>query len=76
MTKLPPELLRALQESGGEPVRLEDPDSHIRYVLVPAEQYDRIRALAEATEADLRDRGAWLDRSEAAAREWKRENPY
>ncbi|WP_152054158.1 hypothetical protein [Tautonia marina] len=71
MTNLTPELLRAIREAGDEPVRLEDPDSRDRYVLIPADQYDRLLALADA-----RERSAWLDRSEEAAKAWMRENPY
>lgn len=76
MTNLTPELLRAIREAGDEPVRLEDPDSHDRYVLISADQYDQLRSLAEAIRADARERSAWLDRSEEAARAWMRENPY
>ncbi|WP_169977615.1 hypothetical protein [Tautonia rosea] len=70
MTILTPELLRAIREAGEEPARLEDPDSHERYVLISADQYDQLCSLAEAGE-----RSAWLDRSEEAARAWMRENP-
>jgi antibiotic biosynthesis monooxygenase (ABM) superfamily enzyme len=70
MTDLTPELLRAIREAGDEPVRLEDPDSHEYYVLIPADQYEQLRLLAES-----RERSAWLDRSEEAAKVWMRENP-
>lgn len=37
---------RAVEEHGGEPVRLIDPATNRVYVLLPADAYDRVRSLA------------------------------
>ena len=42
MTTLTPELRRELEKSGGNPVRLEDPETNTAYVLLKAEEYDRL----------------------------------
>lgn len=47
MTTLTPELQEAVRKAHGEPIRMEDPQSHTRYVLVPEEMYDRVKALLE-----------------------------
>lgn len=43
MTTLPPELRRELEKSGGNPVRLEDPETNTAYVLLKAEEHDRLK---------------------------------
>ncbi len=43
MTALTPELRREIEKSGGNPVRLKDPETDIDYVLLKAEQYDRLK---------------------------------
>lgn len=49
---LTPELLQAVERSGEEPVRLEDPETRRAYVLVRAEVYERMRALAAIDHVD------------------------
>lgn len=44
MSTLTQEQRQMLRESGGDPLRLVDPDTNKEYVLVEAEVYDRCRA--------------------------------
>ena len=43
MTTLTPELRQEIEKAGPNPVRLEDPDTHTAYVLLRAEEYDRLK---------------------------------
>jgi hypothetical protein len=43
MTTLTPELRREIEKAGGNPLRLEDPETNTAYVLVKAEDYDRLK---------------------------------
>jgi hypothetical protein len=47
----------------GEPLELVDDLSHARYVLLPAEQFDRVRALLGADELDVRETYAAQERA-------------
>jgi hypothetical protein len=49
------ELRQALAAHPGEPVELIDEASQARYVLLPGEQFDRIKALLSSEEFDIRD---------------------
>lgn len=49
------EQLKALAAQPGEPLELIDDLSHARYVLLPAEQFDRVKALLSADEFDVRE---------------------
>jgi hypothetical protein len=40
---LTPELRQAVQNAGEEPVRLEDPETHVAYYLLKAEVFERVR---------------------------------
>jgi hypothetical protein len=42
MAELTTEQRKLLQQSGGIPIRLIDPDTNQQYVLMPAEVYDQI----------------------------------
>ncbi len=46
---------QALAEHPGEPVELIDEVSRARFVLLPAEQFDRIKALLTTDEFDIRE---------------------
>jgi hypothetical protein len=46
MTALTPELRREIETAGGNPVPLEDPATRASYVLLRAEQYDRLKPVA------------------------------
>ena len=43
MTTLTPELRHEIEKARGNPVRLEDPETHTPYVLLRAEEYDRLK---------------------------------
>ena len=45
MTAITPELRRAIEEGGGKPTRLADPETNAAYVLIPAEQFERLQSL-------------------------------
>jgi hypothetical protein len=51
MTTLTPEQRQQVQQAGDEPVRLADPETQTEYVILKAEVYDRICALADETRA-------------------------
>ncbi len=42
MDTLTPELRQAIEQAGDSPVRLTDPKTHIAYVLVSAEVFERL----------------------------------
>jgi hypothetical protein len=44
------------------PVDIVDPDTQSRYVLLPAETYQRLRALVEADEFDVREAHSLADK--------------
>jgi hypothetical protein len=46
---------QAVAANPGEPVELIDEESQARYVLLPVEQFDRIKALLTTDEFDLRE---------------------
>jgi hypothetical protein len=43
MTLITPELKQAIEQAGGGPVRLEDPETNAVYVLMSGEVYERLR---------------------------------
>ncbi len=43
MSNLNAELRQEIEKAGGNPVRLEDPETNTAYVLLKAEEYDRLR---------------------------------
>jgi hypothetical protein len=45
MNTLTPELRREIERAGDLPVRIEDPETHIAYVILKEEVYRRIREL-------------------------------
>ena len=47
MTAITPELRRAIEESGGEPPHLIDPENNVDYVLIRADVCENVRALLE-----------------------------
>jgi hypothetical protein len=58
---------RALADHPGEPVEVIDEVSHARFVLLPAEQFDRVKALVAADEFDIRETYAAQDAALRAA---------
>jgi hypothetical protein len=57
MPKLTDELRQALAQQPGEPLQVEDPVTHARYVLLKLDVYEQLqRAMAyDASEPDPRD---------------------
>jgi hypothetical protein len=53
MAELTVEQRKLVRESGGEPIRLIDPDSSREYVLVSSELYDQLRSML--TDVEPRD---------------------
>jgi hypothetical protein len=51
MPTLTPEQRQEIQRAGEEPVRLADPETQIEHVILKADVYDRISALAEDASA-------------------------
>ena len=47
MTLITPELRRAIEQAGGGPVRIEDPETHTVYVLLKDELHDRAKAVPD-----------------------------
>jgi hypothetical protein len=45
MTTITPELRRAIEEGGGQPTHLVDPETNASYVLIRAEQFEKLQAL-------------------------------
>ena len=48
MTILTAEQRQAVQQAGDTPILLEDPETHINYVLLTVEAYERVRQVLEA----------------------------
>jgi hypothetical protein len=49
---LTPELKRAVEKAGDEPVRVEDPETHTAYLIVREEVYRRMCALTALDHSD------------------------
>lgn len=47
MIDVTPEVRQAIADAGDEPVRLQDPETGDEYVLIKADQYQRIRSAIE-----------------------------
>ena len=47
MATLTSEQRQEIQKAGGAPIRLADPETQTEYVILRADVYDRIRALAQ-----------------------------
>jgi hypothetical protein len=47
MTLITPELRQAIEQAGGSPVRLEDPETNTVYVLLSGDVYERLRSLLD-----------------------------
>ena len=68
MTIVTLERRQAIAQAGGNPLRVEDPETHQAYVIVKAEVFERLRTVLEDEEIDPSFFG--IDDFEAA-----RENP-
>jgi hypothetical protein len=67
MPNLSDEQRSAIEQQAGGPSYVVDPVKHTEYVLIPAEVYQRVRALLETEEFDLRETYAAQDQSLGAA---------
>ncbi|HKI36323.1 MAG TPA: hypothetical protein VKA46_30985 [Gemmataceae bacterium] len=54
MTELPQQLLKALDESRGQPLQLVDPRTNRAYLLVPADLFSRIQYAEDEGSLDSR----------------------
>jgi len=52
MTILTLEQRQAIAQAGGNPLRVEDPETHQVYVIVKAEVFERLRTVLEDEEID------------------------
>lgn len=43
--KLTPEMREALQNKAGQPVTVEDEQTHLHYVLLPLDVYERVQSI-------------------------------
>jgi hypothetical protein len=48
MTVLTPEQRQLVEQAGGHPVRIEDPETHQAYVLIRADVYEQVRNVIES----------------------------
>ena len=53
VTQLSDEQRVALEQEPRGPIYVDDPVNHARYVLIPAEAYDRLRAIVAVDEFDI-----------------------
>jgi hypothetical protein len=49
---LTPEQWRLIEQAGGRPLRIEDPETHEAYVLIRADAYERVRVVIEPASAN------------------------
>jgi hypothetical protein len=54
-TLLSNEQQREIEQQGGRPIEVVHPDTQEVYMIVPGEVYDRLRALLDDEDFDLRD---------------------
>jgi hypothetical protein len=52
---LTPELKRAIQKAGDEPVRVEDPDTHTAYVVIKEDLYRKLREAVPESDITLHE---------------------
>ena len=53
--KLTPEMREALLQKAGQPVTVEDDETHLRYVLLPLSVYLRVKAIFGDESFDITD---------------------
>jgi hypothetical protein len=75
MTTLTPELRRAVEQAGDQPVEITDPQTNTSYVLVKAKIFTRMKEELEE-EQDQREKDAWAKLGRKARSEWAKENPF
>ena len=50
-----PELKRAVEEAGDEPVRVEDPETHTAYVIIREDLYRKLREVVPESDLTLHE---------------------
>ena len=61
MIKLTKEQQQAIQDANGQPIRLTDPKTHLEYVVLPAEIFDRVQhVFSEANPLTIEEQRALL----------------
>ena len=75
MTTLTPELRRAVEQAGDQPVEITDPQTNASYVLVKAEIFSRMKEELEEDQ-NHREKDAWSKLGRKARSDWSKENPY
>ena len=65
--KLSDEQRIALEQHAGQPLYVVDPVKRVEYVLIPADVYQRVHALLEAEEFDIRETYVAQEQSLGAA---------
>lgn len=53
MLEFTPEQRQEIREAGSEPVRVADPETHVEYVLIKVEQFERMRRVYEEIDPSL-----------------------
>ena len=61
MMTITPELRRAIEQGGGQPTHLVDPETNVAYVLMRAEQFEKLQSL-QTHESTIRDHYPAVDR--------------
>ncbi len=52
---LTPELKQAVEDAGGEPVRLEDPETHTAYVVIKENLYRKLSETVPESDSTLQE---------------------
>jgi hypothetical protein len=58
-TKLSDDLRQAIEKGNGSPLLVVDADTNVRYVLMRAEQYERVKAVFEHEDREYDPREAY-----------------
>jgi hypothetical protein len=66
----------ALDQQPSEPLRVIDPRTRAAYVVLPVEEYDRLKQRVAEESEDQALQQAWLASATKARRQWVEENPY
>jgi hypothetical protein len=75
MTTLRPELRRAIEQEGDQPVEITDSQTNASDVLVKAEIFSRMKEKLEEHQ-DQGEKDAWAKLGRKAWSEWAKENLY
>ena len=56
MTTITPEIRKAIEQAGEQPVRLADPETNLVYIMVRADVYDRMLRFVTTSISGMRTR--------------------